>query len=85
MSKSNGSRRRCPDPEPSHTPWWALIKVLTSRKLHRRLRGDLLLVSTAVIVIGVLAATVLLVRGADVAAIVHDLVALLTPVKIAPR
>jgi hypothetical protein len=77
MSKTNGSRRRCPDREPRHTLWWALIKVVTRGKLYRRLIWILLLGSGLVGVLAALATVVLLARGTDVVAIVHDLAAVM--------
>ncbi len=75
MSKTNGSRRRGPASEPRHTFWWAVVKILASKKLHRRCTEYVHLLGRIAITLVALAAVVLLVRGPDLAAVMHDLVA----------
>jgi hypothetical protein len=84
MPKTNGTDARCP-PQPSdRTIWWATIKVLTSGKLYRRLFWLLVLVAVTMIILAVLAACILLVRGPEFATIMHDLAIIATSVTVKP-
>ncbi|WP_290049556.1 hypothetical protein [Amycolatopsis solani] len=72
MSKSTDDDGRSPYRPSDHTVWWAIVEVLTSGKLYRRLLRLLCLAGVVVIALAVLAAITFLVAGPDVSTLFNQ-------------
>ncbi|UOX88719.1 hypothetical protein MUY14_44820 [Amycolatopsis sp. FBCC-B4732] len=76
MPKTIGDEGRSPDRPSDHTVWWAIVEVLTSAKLYRRLVKLLCLVGVVIIVLAALAAITFSMAGTDATTVFQEFAAL---------